>query len=117
MVATPEFADRVRIRATETEGAGVAGRVGQVYGETTPTVTGVTVVGGRGDAYALNVYFGELGTTLWFARDVVELVDHAPGTTIGTGPKAWVRRADGEWVRRSGGWTARLLRWVGVRRT
>ena len=40
--AQPGFGDNVRIRVTpETEAAGVAGLRGQVYGETTPSVTEV----------------------------------------------------------------------------
>lgn len=40
------FGDNVRVRSTlETEALGMAGHVGQVYGETTPSVTGMAVVG------------------------------------------------------------------------
>jgi len=39
------FGDRVRVRATPaTEAAGLLGLVGDVYGETTPSVTGVQIV-------------------------------------------------------------------------
>lgn len=40
------FGDRVRVRQTPaTRAAGVAGLVGEVYGETTPSVTGIKVTG------------------------------------------------------------------------
>jgi hypothetical protein len=54
------FGDNVRINSTpETEALGVAGRIGQVYGYPTPSVTGVAVIGDAGGDYAINVYFGK----------------------------------------------------------
>ena len=48
--------DNVRVVETPlTTGLGLAGRVGQVYGETTPSVTGVDVVGDVSDDYAVAV--------------------------------------------------------------
>ena len=36
------FGDKVRVRTVPaTEALGVAGRIGQIYGETTPSITGV----------------------------------------------------------------------------
>jgi hypothetical protein len=85
---------------------------GQVYGETTPSVTGVEVIGAvqedyainvflneRNEAlwfapdlvevigavqedYAINVFLNERNEALWFAPDLIEFVDHAPGTEI-----------------------------------
>ena len=62
------FGDNVRLRSTpETEALGVAGQVGQVFGETTPSVTGVAVTGQLVGDYALNVHFEGRTDTLWFA--------------------------------------------------
>ena len=99
MTAVTQF-DNVRIRATaETERLGYAGRSGVCFGFTTPSVTGVTVIGDVGEDYALNVNFGrDEPDPAWFAADLVEFIDHAPGTEISIGGKAFVRRADGTWV-------------------
>src|SRR5882672_11512948 len=55
---SPSFGDNVRIRSSvETISNGVAGLVGQVYGQTTPSVTGVEVIGKLESDYAINVFF------------------------------------------------------------
>lgn len=98
------FGDSVRVLTTAvTEEAGVAGLQGQVYGETTPSVTDVDVIGSADDDYAINVHFEDEADGLWFAPDLLELVDHAPGTIIRLDGvlKEWTRSADGEWVERS----------------
>ena len=98
------FGDRVRVRATPpSERAGVAGLVGQVYGETTPSMTLVEVIGELSSDYAINVYFEERGSSSWFAPELLEFVDHAPGTeiTLRGVQKRWVRSAEGEWLEES----------------
>lgn len=95
------FGDNVRVRATSlTEGLGLAGLVGQVYGETTPSVTSVEVIGDVGEDYALNVVFDDQKESFWFVPALLELVDHAPGTeiTLEGVPKKWTRTASGEWA-------------------
>src|SRR5579864_6930493 len=96
-MAEISFGDNVCVIATpDTEALGVAGRVGQVYGHTTPSVTGVAVVGGAGSSdYALNVHFEGRAETIWFAPHLLEFVDHAPGTEIRVGAASAVRHADG----------------------
>ena len=92
------FGDRVRVRSTEiTVERGIAGLVGQVYGQTTPSVTGVEVIGETKSDHAINVDFEGLGAEYWFAPELLEFVDHAPGTTIDIGGKKRVRTADGNW--------------------
>ena len=50
------FGDNVRVASTPlTVSLGLACLKGQVYGETTPSVTGVAVVGGAAADYAINV--------------------------------------------------------------
>jgi hypothetical protein len=98
------FGDNVRVLHTaETEAAGVAGLEGQVYGETTPSVTNVDVIGELESDFALNVHFEDLDSSLWFAPDLLEFVDHAPGTeiTLDGVPKRWTRSADGQWIEES----------------
>lgn len=107
----PSFGDNVRIRATkETEDAGVAGLEGQVHGETTPSVTGVFVIGAGADDHALHVHFEGRSETLWFAPELVEFLDHAPGAEIRlTGvDKKWTRTKDGAWQEES---SARTKPW------
>jgi hypothetical protein len=94
----PSFCDNVVIRSTpETEAAGVAGRTGSVSGFTTPSVTGVEVVGGTAEDYALAVMFDD-NTYTWFREDLVEFVDHGVGTEIRIGGMKAVRAADGSWI-------------------
>jgi len=95
------FADNVRVRSTLlTEERGLAGLVGQVYGETKPSVTSIEVIGELQTDYAINVHFKDLDTGYWFASELLEFVDHAPGTEVTLRPerKKWVRAASGEWI-------------------
>lgn len=97
------FADRVRIKRTEdTERLGLAGREGQVFGWTTPSVTGVAVIGSPAEDYAVNVHFDDLDEGFWFSDDLVEQVDHAPGTVLRLDGQTneVVRLANGEWQER-----------------
>ena len=94
------FGDNVRVRDTEaTQAAGIAGLTGQVYGETTPSVTGVDVIGNVAPDYAINVYIEERGEAFWFAPDQLEFMDHSAGTviTLKGVEKKWTRTGSGEW--------------------
>jgi len=96
----PSFGDNVRIRATrETEEAGIAGLQGQVYGETTPSVTDVEVIGTPSSDFAINVHFEARDEAFWLAPELVEFVDHAAGTEIRIDgiDKRWTRDRDGDW--------------------
>jgi hypothetical protein len=94
--------DKVRVRATPlTEAIGLAGRTGQVYGETVPSTSGVgrdEIIGELVEDYAVNVHFDELKKDVWFTRDLLEFVDHAPGTQITIGGTTRIRTATGEWI-------------------
>jgi len=94
------FGDNVRIAATEsTSASGHADRLGVCYGMTTPSVTGVEVVGGAPDDVALNVHFhDEAAEDAWFAPDLVLLVDHAVGSRATVGDRAFIKTDDGDWV-------------------
>ena len=92
------FGDRVRIRSTPlTQNLNLAALVGMVQGETTPSVTGVEVTGESTTDHAIYVFFEEREQGFWFASNLLEFVDHAPGTEIRINEKRWVRSESGEW--------------------
>ena len=93
------FGDNVRVATTpQTTALGLVGLTGAVYGETTPSVTGVEVVGGATNDYAINVQLDGRDESLWFASELLEYVDHAPGTEIVIGNRRLIRSEAGEWV-------------------
>jgi len=66
---------RVRIKSTEeTQRLGFAGREGLVHGWTTPTVTGVKVIGSPQNDFAIVVHFDDAEEGFWFSEDLVETV-------------------------------------------
>ena len=66
---------------------------------TTPSVTGVEVVGGAANDVALNVHFEEQTVhDAWFAPELVALVDRAAGSRATVGDQAFVKADDGTWV-------------------
>ena len=94
------YGDNVRIaRTPETERLGIAGMVGNVYGDTTPSESGVEVIGDLNSDYAFNVYFESRDAAYWFAPHLLEFVDHAPGTEIHVhgSPFKSVHQRDGTW--------------------
>ena len=100
MIANPTsgFGDNVRvIAAPMTDKKGLSGLIGQVYGETTPSVTNVEVIGQLETDCAVNVFFQERNESYWFAAGLIEFVDHAPGTKIAIDDRTWVRADNGEW--------------------
>lgn len=101
---TISFGDNVRVLSTPvTQDKGLAGLAGSVFGETTPSVTGVSVIGESKSDYAINVHFESLKQDFWFAPELLELVDHAEGTviTLKGVPKKWTRTKTGEWLEES----------------
>jgi hypothetical protein len=92
------FADRVRIRFTETtEILGVAGQMGIVNGRTTPSVTGVEVIGNTYKDFAIAVTLESQTKQLWFAEEVLEFVDHGAGTTVEVAGQKLIRDEYGHW--------------------
>ena len=93
------FGDKVRIRSTiATKALGLAGQMGIVHGHTTPSVTGVEVIGEGQEDYAIGVMIEGRSEALWFVKDLLEFVDHQPGTTINIGERRLTRNAQGEWL-------------------
>jgi hypothetical protein len=94
-----EIGDNVRIVGSEPMSAlGYADRVGVFYGFTSPSVTGVEVVGEITEDVAFAVDFGDGTETVWFSPHLVELVDQAPGITATVGDQEFVKGDDGRWV-------------------
>jgi hypothetical protein len=94
------FGDKVRIVDTPlTRAQGFAGMHGVVYGVTTPSVSGVPVIGNVTQDTALGVHFESRNETFWFAPELVQFVDHGAGQIISVdgADKISVRRADGGW--------------------
>jgi hypothetical protein len=90
--------DKVRVRTTDvTESFGVAGQRGIVYGYTTPSVTGAEVIGNPLDNCAVAVGIEGRNGQLWFAADLLELVDHGAGTTAEIAGRRFIRNEGGEW--------------------
>jgi hypothetical protein len=58
------------------------------------------VIGELHADFAVNVHIEEKGEAYWFAEELIEFLDHAPGTEIrlDSVPKKWTRSASGEWV-------------------
>jgi hypothetical protein len=77
--------------------------VGNVFGQTTPSISGVEVIGEPTSDYAINVFFEDRHESFWFAPALVQFIDHAPGTeiTLDGIPKKWVRTGTGEWKEES----------------
>jgi hypothetical protein len=93
------FGDKVRVASTPlTVSLGLAGLTGVVYGETTPSILGVEVIGGAARDYAINVKLDGRDEPFWFAPELLEFVDHAPGTVAVIGNTRFVRSVSGEWV-------------------
>jgi hypothetical protein len=92
------FGDNVKVLSSpETDAISISGKVGQVSGETTPSVTGVEVIGEVNDDFALNVSIEGYDETYWLSTDLLEFIDHAEGTEMVVGNVRAVRRADGCW--------------------
>ena len=95
------FGDTVLVlSAPETEAVGIAGKKGRVYGLTTPSNTGVEVVGTLRRDHAINVFFEDLDRSVWLPQELLECVDHGAGTVISLDGvnERWVRRDDGSWA-------------------
>jgi hypothetical protein len=79
---------------------GLAELVGNVHGVTTPSVTGIKMIGDSGEDCAIHVYFDRRAEGFWFAPELLDFVDHSPGTEIRLKgvAKKWARSATGEWI-------------------
>lgn len=88
---TISYGDTVKILSSEqTEEAALAGKTGEVLGETRPSKTGVTYFGDAKDDYVINVAFEEPNAEYWFTPDLVELVSESsiPESTVNASQSA-----------------------------
>lgn len=94
------FGDSVRIAATPlTESLGLAGRTGTCFGFTTPSMTGVEVIGGLAADLAFNIHFDEDDVEdAWFSPELVESLGPTAGLTASIGDHDFVITEDGQWV-------------------
>jgi hypothetical protein len=71
--------------------------VGTVNGVTTPSVTGVEVLGPAVGDRAFSVHTEDGDRAIWLPLDALEFVDHAEGTTVRIGRKNLLRSRNGRW--------------------
>jgi hypothetical protein len=84
------FQDKVKVIATpETKARNLAGLVGVVYGETTPSVTSVEVIGELASDYAINVAFEGTNEEFWFVPELLEFADESGTVVAPTKIKKW----------------------------
>lgn len=78
-MAVARFGDRVRIvNAPETDAAGVAGKIGEVWSESDPALPGVgPVIGHRGGNLAFSVLFEDTEDVVWFAPHLLKRAERA----------------------------------------
>lgn len=90
--------DLVRVKTNpETDRLGLSGKLGHVYGFTTPSSTNPTVIGKLCEDYAVNVYFEDTREQLWFAAQLLEYLDHDPSLEATIGGKRLFYTSDGRW--------------------
>lgn len=95
------FGNKVKIKnSPETETKDLAGKIGEIYGHTTPTVTGVEVIGQTDKDFALNIYFDDLKESFWFDESLIEQLDNGAGTemTLDGIDKKWTKDSNGNWI-------------------
>lgn len=95
------FGNKVKIKKSpETEALNFANKIGIIYGSTTPSVTGVSVIGNSKDDSAINVYFDDLNESFWFNEDLLEEIDNGEGITMTLDgvDKKWTKGSDGSWI-------------------
>ncbi len=98
------FGNKVRIkRTTETEEKGLAGKEGEVYGQSTPSMMDFEIIGTLKEDFVINVRFDDLNESFWFAEDLIEQIDNGAGAeiTLDGIDKKWTKGEDGEWIEES----------------
>lgn len=95
------FGNKVKIKSTpETAKRGLAGKTGNVFGQTTPSITEVEVIGEAVNDFAVNVYFEDLKNSYWFAEELIETVDTGVGSviTLNGVDKKWTKDSNSNWI-------------------
>ena len=95
------FGNKVKIKdSAETREKGLAGKVGDVYGQTTPSMMDFEIIGTPKDDFAVNVYFDDLQTSYWFDADLLETIDDGQGSviTLDGVDKKWTKGPNEQWI-------------------
>ena len=95
------FGDKVKIKdSVLTQEKGLAGKIGEVYGQTTPSMMNFEIIGTPKEDIAVNVYFDDLKTSYWFDADLLETVDDGQGSviTLDGVDKKWTKGQNGQWI-------------------
>jgi hypothetical protein len=95
------FGNKVRIKSSEvTRAKGLAGKTGEICGETTRSSSQVEVIGTPKTDYAINVHVDDLRESFWFDEDILEQLDDGLGTvmTLHGIDKKWIKGENGEWI-------------------
>jgi len=95
------FGNKVRIKKTpETEEKSLANKEGEVFGQTTPSMMDLEVIGNLKEDFAVNVHFEDLDKSFWFTKDLIENLDSGKGAeiTLDGIDKKWTKGADGQWI-------------------
>lgn len=94
----PQFpiGHRVRvIKVPQTESSGIAGRIGSLAGFTTPSQTGVEIIGEADHDTAFNVRFQNPDGNAWLPPEYLEFINRTSALEIDIYGKRWSWRADG----------------------
>jgi hypothetical protein len=75
------FGNKVKIKSSpETIEKELAGKIGEIFGQTTPSITSVEVIGKPKKNFAVNVQFNDLQESFWFDEDLLEYIDNGEGS-------------------------------------
>jgi hypothetical protein len=95
------FGNKVRIKSSlETEERQLAGKIGEVYGQTTPSMMDLEIIGTQKEDFAVNVFFEDLDESFWFDSELLEDLDNGEGAVITLDgiDKKWTKDKDGQWI-------------------
>jgi hypothetical protein len=97
-----KFGNKVKIKhSPQTDEKGLAGKIGEIYGQTTPSIIDIEIIGTPKEDYAVNVYFNDLKESFWFDAELLEQIDDGKGTVMTLGSKKWTKGKNGEWIEES----------------
>lgn len=95
------FGNKVRIKESlETKEKKLSGKIGVVYGQTTPSLMEYEIIGRSKEDFAINVYFDDLKTSFWFDPNLLETIDDGQGAviTIDSFNNKWTKGQNGQWI-------------------
>jgi hypothetical protein len=95
------FGNKVKVKySLATIEKGLAGKTGEIYGETIPSLLNLEFVGSPKEDYAVNVYFDDLQDSFWFDVDLIEVLDEGQGAeiTLNGIDKKWIKVENGKWM-------------------